>query len=372
MRFLATLHRRWYLYIFIVLMLPIALTFYARQRLAIYESTAQLFVNRPAQLSALTSRSYNSYLNPNTNEANSMNELLQTNAFAAQIAAGTRLAGAYDLSSTTGQVAAAQRVRGDTSITASTVGPDAILITVQDKNPAVAQEIATSLINLVIAYDTRTQLLLDKEAETFYVQQLTAAKTLLARDGQRIADYQRAHPEVLATTGVVLDPTYQQLQSQNRQDQDNVAQLQATLTTIQLDEAAAKSGIKTITVQDPPQMPLKPIVPTKKLILYTVGGLAGGIALVLLIVGSLTLINRRVYSVDDVEAVFADLDQGAPTIETLPVISEKDWQTRPGSEQPSDLAHLLAPVLTPRRLNGRLAAGRLPRPSTGSREDTER
>lgn len=368
MRLAATLYRRRYLYLLVLIVMPIGVALFGRHQLSVYESSAYISVSRSAYLSQIKSQYYNSFLSPATNEVNVMVELLQSETFAADVASNTPLAQYYDLTTSVGRGAAAQRVRNDTMITASTLGPDTLTVTVQDKDPLVAQQVASSFIAQVVANDNQSELDLDKQASTFFTQQLTAAKALLAQDQTRQASYETAHPEVKASPQ--LDPQYQQLLAQVKQDGDNVTSLQTTLNQIGLDQAAARAGISNIKVQDAPAFPTKTTFATKTLIFFALGGLAGALLLVLAIAGVYTLVNRRVYSVDDVRAVFADLDIDPPHVEPLPMLSGGGWKSPGKSSRGSPVGRALAPLLGPRAsLHGKSPVGQLPQPRRTSIRD---
>jgi len=146
MKFLRILLQRWYLYLLLALVLPAASTYFGRQRLQTYQSSAYILVYRAAFLGGLDSQGYNQYISPAANEQNFILELLDSQTFTRKVANGTNLAHIYDLNSDAGTGAAVTRVRQDIAISASPIGPNGLSIVVQDKDPSLTQQVASSLI----------------------------------------------------------------------------------------------------------------------------------------------------------------------------------------------------------------------------------
>jgi uncharacterized protein involved in exopolysaccharide biosynthesis len=358
MRFLSVLLRRWFVFLPILVVLPLAATIYGHHHVEVYQTTAQLYVTRSSQLSALTAQDYNPYLSPNANEANVMNELLQSETFDVQVARSTGLA-TLNLATRAEQDAAAIRIQADTIIFASTAGPDAIFLTVQDKDPYTAEEIASALITNFQQYDSTSHLALDQQTEAFYQQQVQAAKAQVQQDAQKIAAYLAAHPSASQNGTGAQDFQYQQLETTYTQDQNNATQLQSTLTSVQLDEAANKAGLQSIRVQDPPQVALSLTVPKKQLLIYTFAAVGGALGLILLIAGAMVLLDRKVYTVRDVEAIFTAAGLEIPAIEVLSIISQREWDANQVEGRASDLSRLIEPLLAARRLAGTALNGQL-------------
>lgn len=317
MRFLSTFIRRWYLYVLPVLLLPSVMFAYGTQRLSRYESTSYLFINEPSFLQGVSTGSYNSYDTPAQNAASAITELLGSNTFAAKVGEGTALATRYDTSTALGTDSLAYFVRAEISVTPSTTGPNALVIAAWDKSAHISQQLVTSLISQFIVSDNGRQLKIDTDAEAFYNQQLSNAKAQLNKDGKTISTYETNHP-TSSTTGSAIDPQLTQLQAQYTQDSDAVTKLQATIGQIDLQKAAVLSGdSQSITVLDTASLPLAPIVNSKKL--YTYVGLAalGGLVIAALMVGLVTLFNRKVHSKEDLRVILDDLDMPIALIESV-------------------------------------------------------
>jgi hypothetical protein len=193
-----------------------------------------------------------------------------------------------------------------------------------------------------VAYDADRQLSSDKQAETFYQGQLTAAQTSLAEDLKQINKYVQAHPELSNSGKQQADAQYQQLSQQVKQDQDSITSLQGTLTAIQLDKAAAQQGVSSnLITQDQPSTPALAKIESKQLVFYGALGLAAALLLVVVIVGIQTIVDNKVRSTDDLQTIFDEMDWDAPIIESIPVMPNGPKDSR--SSQSTPLIALLAP-----------------------------
>jgi uncharacterized protein involved in exopolysaccharide biosynthesis len=345
MRYLRTFFKRWYLYIIPIVILPAVVTVYGYGKLMLYNSTALLYVDKPVFLSA-QDFGWNPYLSPAQNEASSMAELLLSETFVDNIAARTDLAATYNLDTRGGKDQAFARIAPEVAITASTAGPNVLLLSVTDKNPRIAQQVAAALLDGYTAYFEDHRLQLDQQAVTLYTQQLATAQGQLNQATQRVQEYLYAHPGVSA--GANTDPQLAQLQQELSQDQAQVNQLNSQLSVVKQDmQATASPGSGLFRVLDAPQVPLQPTIEKKKLLVYTGGGLAAALALIGLIVAGLTQLDRKVYLAADLQAIADSLDLDLPALETLPVIVGIGSGGHADSDVEDDsIDGILMPVLT--------------------------
>jgi hypothetical protein len=118
------------------------------------------------------------------------------------------------------------------------------------------------------------------------------------------------------------------------------------ITALQLDEAAQTVGGNNLfIVQDDPQLPLRPTLHLKGLIPYSGGGLAAALALILLIVGTRTVLDRKVYSTRDLRNITEEMELDIPLLTEIPVL---ETLTRSNRRQHNDdvLSGVLVPILT--------------------------
>jgi len=164
-------------------------------------------------------------------------------------------------------------------------------------------------------------------------------------DVKKLQDYTAAHPNAGAL-GSPPDAQLQQLQGAYQTDQTTWAKLQDQLRSIKADELAATSNSsKFFSVWDPPLPPLRPTLHLKGLIPYSGGGLAAALALILLIVGTRTLLDRKVYSTRDLRNITEELELDIPVLNEIPVLA---MLTRSSRRQHDDdvLSGVLVPILT--------------------------
>ena len=193
------------------------------------------------------------------------------------------------------------------------------------------------------AYDASRQVEYDNQAEAFYQGQLNTSKDALSADLKQVNAYVKSHP------GLASDPIkqqsdaqYQQLNQQVKQDQDNVTNLQSTLTSIQLDKAAALAGASNnLSIQDSPSTPAQASIQSKQLIFYAVLGLAAAILLIIIIVGVQAIVDNKVRSTDDLQTIFDEMDWDAPIIESIPVMPNGPKNSK--TSQSTPLVALLGP-----------------------------
>lgn len=348
MRYLRTFLKRWYLYIIPIILFPIVTTMVGYNALMLYNSSALLYVDKPVFLST-DDFGWNGWLSPAENQSESMRQLMGSETFVAQIAAKTDLAETLDLSTHAGKDSAFTRIGSEVTIAATGTGPNTITLAVTDRNPRLAAQIAQSALDVFATYYQSHRLSLDRDGIAFYQQQLQSAQSTLAQDSAKLQEYLNQHPEAVGTNGST-DPMLATLQQQVNQDQATVTTLNTQIASLRQDQQAATSGSSTfLRVLDAPEVPLRPTLQKKKLVTtYTGGGLAAAAGLDALIVILLTLLDRKIYFVQDFRKIEEELDIDLPMIEVLPVIPEIGGGRRQGhfDDGRDDIDGILVPVLT--------------------------
>ncbi len=343
MRFVAKLLQHWYLYLIPVLIFPVVATLYGTRALQVYESTALLYIQDSNPVTGANIDGFNPYISAAQNGSNAMSELLQSETFTVTVAAETDLAKQYDLTTRIGQDLAYARLRSDVAIAPTYVGTNTVTIAVDDKSPKIAQQIASGLITVFTDYFSQQRLTLDKKSEQFLLKEIGNAQTTVQQDTVRIQQYVSAHPG-LPPNSSSIDPTFAQLQQQLQQDQAAEQTLNDKLTAVQFDEAAATTGnSQFFTVLDQPQIPLASTLHLKKLIVYPLEGLGGALALIVLIAGLRTVMDRRVYSTRDLRAIAERLEMDVPMLLSVPQLAGVQEGGRSGHEDL--LSGVLVPVL---------------------------
>src|SRR5579872_6782719 len=187
MRFLSKLFKHWYLYLLPLIIFPVVATVYAKKTLSVYESTALLFFTTPPDGGV-------NYLTPAQNGANDMSQALESEHFCVTVAQGTYLATEYDLTSQAGQGAVTALLQSEISVTPTAVGQNLVTVTVDDKNPVIAQQIAKSFINGFGNYYTDNQKVFIQNQIALEQGQLQTAQGQLHQDQLRLQQYLQGHP----------------------------------------------------------------------------------------------------------------------------------------------------------------------------------
>jgi uncharacterized protein involved in exopolysaccharide biosynthesis len=346
MRFLRTLVKHWYLYLVPVILIPVLVTAYGFNKLTLYTSTALLYVDKPI-VPTSGEDGWNPYLTPAQNEATDMQQLLTSVSFVIGVAARTDLAQRYNLGTDSGKSQAYVRLTSEIAIVPPG-GPNILSVSVSDKEPHLAQQMVSALLDYYQSYYQEHRLELEQQALVFYQDQLQTATAAVALDSTKLEDYCRTHQEACASP-LQTDQALAQLQYQLAQDQQTVTDLKASKTSVSRDiEATDSSASRLFRIMDSPQLPTKPSLDKKKLLLtYTGGGLAAALALVALIVFIRTQLDRKVYAEDDLRIIQEDLGlMLGGGIVTLPVIAGMDAPAHAPGDPDDALDGILVPVLT--------------------------
>lgn len=342
-KFLAKLLKRWYLFIIPVLLLPSAAAFYESGKTTFYKTSGRIFVAKPSYASGTSGTSWNQFASSGQNGANLLNEMISFRQFSVKVAGDTDLARTYDLSSRGGQDAAYARIGGDVSAVPSIGAADSMTLIVTDHDPQMALQIANAVLKEFSPYIGQQELADDQKVEAFDQQELDTYKSALTQDDAQITQYVNQHPDL--KIGGPTDPTLDQLVQQQTLDKAQVTKYSEELNSLRYDESAITTGTANLfTVIDPPQLPLAPSHTYKKLIEYTAGAFALALALIALIVGAQTLLDRKVYESRDVLNIIEDLELDIPVIESVPVLPEGKSASKNGRDQ-GGLSSAIMPVL---------------------------
>jgi uncharacterized protein involved in exopolysaccharide biosynthesis len=345
MRYVRTFLKRWYLYIIPIIVLPAVLTAYGYFHLVSYTSSALIFVTKPVFYSP---PDWNPYISPAENVSQSINQLLQSPTFVAEVAAKTSLANHLDLSTQYGKNVAFTHIVPELSVVPTYAGPNTMQVSATDTDPLLAQQIVQGLLGAFTSYYQSNQQTMDQNASTYYTQQLQAAESQLNQDTLKLQEYLRRNPQC-APPATCADPMAGELQQQVSQDQSTVNDWRSRLAAVQQDQQAATSANgQLFQVWDPPQLPQRAGTNKKKLLeYYTGGGLGIALGLVGLIVALLTQLDRKVYSIEDLRTIEEDLELDLPTVDALPLIAEiKRGRTHNGASEDDTFDGILLPVLT--------------------------
>lgn len=346
MRFLAKFLERWKLYLIPVVLIPILATIYGQHKLSVYESSAYVRVEHAAVIgnTSIGGINGNSYNTPAQNAVDAITELLQSRTFLIRVAQHSDLAKQYDLNnSRADQDVVVSRLQQEATVAPSTVGQETFNVVVDDKSAVLAQQLVRSLISQ-FTDDIKQRELNGYAQEAAIVQeQIIQTQGQIAQDLAHISQYKATHPGVTDTTP---DPTYQIYQDALTQDAATLKSENGQRDTLSQEKAAIENGtLNVFTVLDAPRQPLKPTLKLKKLIIYPGGGLALALALIALIVGLQTALDRGVYTQQDIRSLLEELDMDIASIEAVPVLHGIGDRVR-DEDEGATYSGVLVPVLT--------------------------
>ncbi|HLZ23840.1 MAG TPA: hypothetical protein VKQ30_17140 [Ktedonobacterales bacterium] len=345
MRFLSKFFKRWYLYVLPLIIFPVVAALYAKNTLSVYESTALIFVYQPP---ADVASGFNGYLSPAINGADAMNQALQIETFCVQVAQGAGLATQYDLTSQVGKNAATARIQSEVSITATTVGQNLVSVTVDDKNPQTAQNIAASFVQEFQKYFADNQASFNQQQIAQYQSQIGSLRGQLVQDQAKLQQYYNAHPQCVNNPDcATTDPVLNGYLAAVNQDTQTITDLTDKVNALkQAADSTSTNAAGLFKTEDAPQPPLHTTLHLKKLIVYPIGGFVAALALILLIVGIQTVADKRVYNTQDLKSLTEDMDLNIPAIESVPVLRGIGRPNTQDEDADGSLNGILVPVLT--------------------------
>jgi uncharacterized protein involved in exopolysaccharide biosynthesis len=286
-----------------------------------YEATSTIWALHRYAIIGATGSESNLQATPAETQATALNELLQTQAFALEVAKVAHLASALPTAKTGDAQARDDALFAEVSkhVVVEAGGYNLLRVSYVNPDPGMAQRVVQAVI------DTYSE-----QSVSFSVnegQRLLDSYQTSLKDAQKQADaaagaeahYIAEHPS-LSHTDLQNDPQYQLLHSNSQQTQASVQDLQTKISTIQ-QEITTLQGADANTlfqVVDPPSVPNKPVSRMKSLLLGVVAGLGGGILACAAYLLIMMRRDRTIYTAQDVAGVAA-----LPVLMQLPAIAEQ-------------------------------------------------
>lgn len=270
-----------------------------------YEAWAGVWTERPAYLQTDTERV--SYLTPAQIQKDRLNELLQSRAFAMDVARRTSYA--QNIQTRNGQERVHQILVKNTIL--NTSGTHMLTVQFRGPSPQVAVQVLNAMFEAYQEKSIQDQANQGELAISFYQGQLQDSRDRLAKASDGLRRYVAANPrltmpDVVGAAGgttlirpslspALTDPQAADLLRRVEVEQRNVDSVQQSLDRAQLAVASAQQGQELgFQVVDPPQPPLSSTQERKRIIIFPVAGLLLGIGLslgllVLLVAGDRTV-----------------------------------------------------------------------------------
>ena len=335
-RYVETFFRFKWLFLFVLVVVPLLGTFYAfESQLVLYTSTGTVWTEKPAYLT-VASTDWTQWGTPAQNQASNVQEFLQTNSFALEVLNQTDLRA--DLTTPLATQLTLAKLRKYVSV--NPVGTHLLAISYSDEQPRAAQQVVQAIIdsfNKEVLSSADSQ---NSVALAFYQKQLADA-TARANDATAaLRSYLNAHPEL--TNGSAGPPVQvsqlianASLAAQHPelvkliQDQTDAgaeqAKFQDSVDQIEFSQSSATVGTaQSFRIMDAPVVPKTALTSKKKLLLPI--GIAG-LAALLFVVGGviiMTLLDSTLRS-----ARVASQRLPVPVFVAVPLLRERrSWFRR--------------------------------------------
>jgi uncharacterized protein involved in exopolysaccharide biosynthesis len=267
-----------------------------------YEATATLWALQRYSVIGATGPEANLYATPASTQATALEELLQTRSFDLDVANETNLASAFDAATRADpnklDDAIVQEI--STKVISSAVGVNLYQITYDNKDPRIAKQIVSAVLDQFGVSATSFSIAEGKQLLQIYNDQLTQAQKASDDATKAAASYFVDHPNATTAT----DPIYSQLLQQARGAQANVANLQGQITKLDQSLATSANGsISLYKIVDEPRVDGRPISRVKTLALGGGIGVAVGLLAITLLLVALMRRDRSAYSSDDLRRI---------------------------------------------------------------------
>jgi hypothetical protein len=343
-------------------LIPTAVTLYGQKKETVYESTALINVVKLSFLTDYQANTDNPFSTQAQNVVDTMTPYLDSPSFMARVAARTNLNMLCDLKTQACQDAVVGRIAGNVSVSAP--GKTFISVVADDHSQAlVAQQLAQAVIDEFNATYAQTEKDYLIKARDYYKQQADVFSKTVDDDITAISNYTKTHPNA-----GLADPTLVGLNAQLAADQKKLTDTNNNLDGVSQSIDAASNGTPyDLSLQDPPTLPKSPTVKISKVLVYPIGALVAVLALLAIIAGVQTKLDRKVYNRQDIEGILDKLEWDPTAVEVMPIISTNggrgsiSWDDRENSPVPALMMPVLAALPRPARKQLRSGTTQAPR-----------
>jgi len=242
-----------------------------------YQADASIWMERAQYLAQ---DDLDRYTTPAQRQRDRLTELLHTRSFRADIAARTPLAPLAK--SERGQDQLQAMFSTDLEILA--VGNNLVTLSFRSADPELCFAVVTAVVEVFRARDNRDRSEQAKVAIAFYDSSLQEAQGEFSASSASLKSYLDANPN-LRTTGpqvsiAATDLRLADLVRLVETDANDVSRAESRLRQARREVAASTAGYEIgFQVLDDPQLPLTPVRPVRKLVLYGTAAFAGGLSL---------------------------------------------------------------------------------------------
>jgi hypothetical protein len=242
--------RYWIRFLVLALLLPAAFTAASLTVGKVHQASAAMWVESPAYFgSAAAATGWNPYVTPAQNQADLLQQLLQTRDF--QDAVGNQL-GASGLLTETQRVVTVRSLA--TQIKVAAPGSHLVTINYTCQVASVCLAVLSDTLDVFRLQVAQLQQQDARSAASYLGSQLQTAQSTAAASDAALRQYLHAHPAVSVAAASSI-PELALLVDQRDRDQSAVTSLQQELSQAQLTALGAAGAVSTIsTVRDAPQL----------------------------------------------------------------------------------------------------------------------
>jgi uncharacterized protein involved in exopolysaccharide biosynthesis len=263
-----------------------------------YEASTTIWANQRYSVIGATGPETDQFATPSATQATALMELLQTRTFDLSIAQESNLASIFDSATRADSDKLDDAIVHElsTQVTATPIGDHLYQITYDNKNPQIAKQVISAVVDQFGALATGFSATQAKQFIQIYQQQLAQAQKAANAATQAAANYAVDHPAATAQT----DATYSGLLRQAQGTQATVDSLQGQITQLNQQLVTTADGSNSLyRVVDKPRVDSKPISRMKTLALGGGLGVAVGLLAVTLLFMALMRRDRSAYSADE-------------------------------------------------------------------------
>ena len=242
--------RHWIRFLMLALLVPAAFTVGSLTVGKVHQASAAMWVESPAYFgSAAAATGWNPYATPSENQADLLQQLLQTRDF--QDAVGSRL-GASGLLTEAQRLATVRSLA--TQIKVAAPGSHLVTISYTCQVSGVCLAVLTDTLDVFRQQVGELQQQDARSAASYLGSQLQTAQSTAATSEGALRQYLHAHPGATVATAASI-PELALLVDQRDRDQSAVTSLQQELSQAQLTGLGAAGAVSTISqVRDAPQL----------------------------------------------------------------------------------------------------------------------
>jgi uncharacterized protein involved in exopolysaccharide biosynthesis len=311
------LFRRLKLILFVLVALPVIGLSIAFMLPRSYQAEATLWALQRYAVIGATGAESNLLATPAETQATALTELLQTRAFALDVAKSTDLPNTLPSNVRADQQLSDDALFAEISkhVIVGAQGYNLFVITYTSTRATIAQQVVAAVIREYGQQSTGFSAVEGQRLLTAYESQLPTAQKALDAAVQAETQYTTAHPGE-SRADLANDPRYAVLHAQTQQAQATLLDLQTKIAKLQSDISVQTGGDALYKIVDDPKVPARPVSRMKTFLMAGGGGLALALVACAIYLALLVRRDRALYTPLDVERVTA-----LPVLARLPAVA---------------------------------------------------